>query len=150
MQPACRKRLKNDKRGVLDLPVKLLVVMIILALFLPIVSNAVESNEKSMMLSEMEQETGNIIDSVRATHFSGTGSGRHLDVSLPAGCEIVIGGSGTDAYSIRECYNGTEINTRYIESPAIKFGNSVTLTGNCSLTITSIGNGEPTVKVTVQ
>lgn len=150
MQDTRSKRLKNDKRGVLDLPVKLMVVMIILALFLPMVANAVESNEKSMARNEMEQETNKFIDSVRMVHFSGKGSVKTVQISLPAGCEMVVGGDGSNAYAVCECFKGNELNKRFVESPAIKFNGKTTLTGECTVTLTNVGGGVPTVDVNVR
>ncbi len=147
MQSTGRKCLNRDRKGVLDLPIRLLVVMILLTISLPIIANAVDMNEDSMMMSEMEQESGKLFDAVRMAHFSGIGSSRCVNISLPAGCEIKLGGSGSDAFAVHTLYEGKELNTKYLESPAIRFSDEMTLTGECSLIITSIESDIPTVEV---
>lgn len=142
-------RLRKNRKGVMELPIKLMVVMILLTVSLPIISNAVENNETDMMTAEAEQEAGRIISSMSSAHYSGIGTSVTVNVDLPAGSEIHIGGSGSDAYSLRIVWNGNVTSTHYFEKPVIKITNETTVTGHCTLMLTSVEGDIPSMEVCV-
>jgi len=73
------------------MPLKLMMIMVILVICIPIVSQAVDMNQKYMMDSAMSRQADIITDAVRNAHYSGTGTSSIIDVSIPAGCEIELG-----------------------------------------------------------
>lgn len=139
-----------NKKGVLELPVKLMVAVILLTISLPIISDALENNENDMMNSEMEHEANIIHDAVSLAYYSGVGTSRTVTVDLPAGCEISLGGDDDDAYSMRLLYNGNVTSTMYFDRPIVKIADETTLTGCCSVMFTSVYFGEvPGMEVSV-
>ena len=73
-------KLRDDRRGVVELPIKLMVVMILLTLMMPMLSNAAESSERDMNCSVAVREAERINDSLRTVYFSGAGSAVTVDV----------------------------------------------------------------------
>ena len=122
----------------MDLPIKLLIVMIIITISIPILTGALEDNQERMADSEMHQEASKLKNSAMLAHYSGNGSTRTVDIDLPAGCEIMIGGEGSDAYSIRSLYKGKLTSTVYFEKPILKINTEMTLSGRMSLILKSI------------
>lgn len=136
------RQLRNDRRGVADLPIKLVVIMVILSISVPIVMQAADNSQKSMMNDEMEQEIERIKDASAVVYYSGSGSSRILEIKLPDECEISLGGDGEDAYSLRSIYDGEIVSTTYFEKPPIPVKDKITLSGCCSLTIRNIGDNQ--------
>ncbi|NLU45690.1 MAG: hypothetical protein GXX87_01940, partial [Euryarchaeota archaeon] len=53
-------------------------------------------------------------------YYMGAGSACAVDVSLPAGCMMAVGGEGTDAYSIGIFLDGVEKDRIYLERPLVR------------------------------
>ena len=85
-----RNSLIHDRKAVMSMPIKLLIIMVILSLSIPIVYSAMEFNQESMMDVRMDKECDKIIGCVREIYYSGTGSIRTIDTELPQGCERTV------------------------------------------------------------
>ena len=134
----------------MSLPIKLMVTMVIIALSIPMLTSALESNQQDMAGAEMNQEAERFRNAANLAHFSGNGCSRTVELNLPAGCEMCVGGENSDAFSIRMIYNGNLISTLYFESPVLKISQEMTFTGNMTLKLTSVeGNNIPGIEVTV-
>ena len=145
-----RHRLNKDRRGVMSLPVKLMITMVVIAVSIPMLTAALDSNQEDMAGAEMIQETEKFKNAANLAHFSGNGCSRTVEIDLPAGCEMSVGGTGSDAYSIRMVYNGDLVSTEYFESPVLKISQEMTFTGHMTLKLTSVeGNKVPEIEVTV-
>ena len=131
------KRIDTDKRGIMDMPLKLMAVMIVLVLSVPIITGVIQTNERQMMDSVMSQEADRIEDAVRATYYSGDGSSRIIDVSIPDGCEMSLGGDAADAFAITCYFGGKVLSKIFMERPTIRFIDPVIISGNVRLEITN-------------
>jgi hypothetical protein len=144
--------LRLNKKGVIDLPVKLMVVVLIVSLSLPLLVSAMERGESNNAGYAMDSEIDRIFNAVSAVHYSGTGSSRTVSVNIPDGCEIVIpGGNGSDGYSVKKMFKGKDTGIRYMDRPPVKFlTNGITISGSCMLLITGESvNGSSAVRVDV-
>ena len=145
-----RHRLNSDRGGIMSLPVKLMITMMIIALSVPLLTGALDQNQEDMAGAEMAQEVERFKNAAYLAHFSGNGCSRTVELDVPAGCEIFVGGEGSDAYSIRMIYNGDLVSTDYFESPALRIVQEMSFTGHMTLKLTSVeGNGVPEIEVTV-
>jgi len=134
----------------MGLPVKLLLVMAIIAVTLPIVTGAMEDSNNDMAEAEMHHESLKFKNAAALAHFSGNGCSRTVDIELPAGCEILVGGSGEDAYCIRSVHNGEVISKEYFEQPVLKINEEMNITGKVWLKLTSVETGSvPEIRVTL-
>ena len=83
-------------------------------------------------------------------HRSGDGSTRTVSISLPAGCELCVGGEGSDAFCVRSVYNGEIVSKDYFETPVLKINEQMTFSGNVTLKLTSVDSGDvPEIEVTI-
>ena len=145
-----RHRLRGNKKGVLGLPIKLLLIMAILAVTIPIVTQAMGESQGNIAEAEMHHESMKFKNAATLAHFSGNGCSRTVDIELPAGCELQIGGSGENAYCIRSVYNGEIVSKEYFEQPAFRIDDEMIITGKVSLKLTNIETGNiPEIEVTV-
>jgi len=104
----------------MDLPIKLMVVFLLLSISVPLVANAMEKSQEDTMGTAMEHEIGRLYDSIIMVYYSGTGSSKTISINIPGGCEMYIGGEGSDSYSIRSSFKGSTGPTRYMERPGIE------------------------------
>ena len=145
-----RDRLRKDRRGVMSLPIRLMITMMIIAISVPVLSDAMENNQENMAGAEMNHESEKFMNAANLAHFSGNGCSRTVEINLPAGCEMCVGGEGSDAYSIRMVYNGKIVSTNYFESPVLKITDEMTFTGRITLKLTNVETGgTPRIEVTV-
>ena len=140
-------------RGVISLPIRLMIVFLILAISMPALMNVLEDNERSSTATAMEYEFSRFADSAAKAHYSGIGSTRSLTMDVPSGCEVFIGGDGTEAYMLRGTYRGETVIVRYMEQPPLALLPSfdgVVGPGRHDLTITSVlhqGHGAAEVRL---
>ena len=144
--------MRTDRKGVIDLPVKLMVIVLILSISVPMVANAMENGERSNAAAAMDSETDRIFNAVAAVHYSGIGSTRTVSVNIPEGCEIMIpGGSGSDAYSLIMSFKGHQTSVRYMDRPPVMFmTDGMRITGSCMLLMTcDIIGDRPAVRIEI-
>lgn len=123
-----------DGKGVLGLPMRLAVAIIVVSVCVPSLAYAAESFRTDTDVSDAATEVEKMVDAADTVYYSGSGSVRTVDVSLPSGCEIVVGGDGADAYTLRIIRGGNTEKTVYTERPAVKFLNGpVTVSGDSEL-----------------
>lgn len=127
-----------------------MVTMVILALSVPLIVEAVNDNEMNMMGSEMDQEMVKLENAVSAVHYSGEGSSRTVELDIPPGCEIIIGGAGADAYSVRTFFEGEQLSVHHFEKPAVAIPVETVITSDCTLLLRSTYyDGRAGIEVTV-
>jgi hypothetical protein len=133
----------------MDLPIRLMVVFLLLSISVPIIANVMEQSEENTMDMTMEHEIGRLFDSVASVYYSGAGSSRTVSINVPNGCEMYIGGNGTDSYSIRSSFKGSPGPARYMERPNAELLCDITLYGGThELSVLSVmKNGKIAVEI---
>lgn len=134
----------------MSLPIKLMVTALVITISLPLITNVMADSERGMADAEMEQEVGKFMKAAELAHRSGNGSSRTVSLSLPAGCEICVGGEVSDAFCVRSVYNGETVSKHYFETPVLKITEQMIFTGKVTLKLTSNETGDiPEIEVTV-
>ena len=145
-----RHRLNKDRKGVMSLPIKLMVTMLIITISLPILTDVMDDSQRDMADAEMGQEAERFMNAATLAHRSGEGSSRIVTIDLPAGCELSVGGPESDAYCVRSIYNGEMVSRNYFETPALRITEEMVFTGRVTMKLTSVyTDGIPGVEVTV-
>ena len=127
--------MKMNRKAVTDLPIKLLVISIVLSVSVPIVMGAAETGERSMDLAQMENEAGRIGNAVASVYYSDNGYERCVDVDVPQGCSMVIGGEGKESYGIHLYRSSERVGTYWMEKPVISLGHGPELFGHVTLKV---------------
>lgn len=131
-----------DRRGVLGLPMRLAVAMVIVSVCVPSLVYATETFKADSDVSEAASEVEKMVSAADSVYYSGYGSTCTIYVSIPAGCEIIIGGEDQDAYTMRVTYDGDVKKTVYTQRPMIQFlGGPVTVTGSPELRFECVSEG---------
>ena len=145
-----RDRLRKNRKGVMGLPIKLMVTMMIIAISLPALTGIMDDSERDMADAEMGQEVERFMNAAILAHRSGDGSSRTVTITLPAGCELCVGGEGSDAFCVRSVYNGEMVSKNYFETPVLKISEQMVFSGNVTLKLTSNDSDDiPEIEVTV-
>lgn len=138
--------MRMNKKGVISTPIKLLMISVILIVSFPIMAGALESGEKTMDVNTMENESRRIADAASSVYYSVNGATRTLEVNIPDGCRIVIGGKGDDAFAIHMYCNGKLSSEHRMEKPIIPFSDITEISGTRTLSI-SFSDGATEVRV---
>ena len=126
-----------DGRGVLGFPLRLGIAFLIIALFIPsLIAAADHFNADSDMIS-VRSEAGRVLDSAERVWYSGDGSSETVDVSLPPGYVLRLGGEGADAWSYSILKGDEVLDKEYTDTPKIRFsGDGFTITGSSQIKLT--------------
>lgn len=141
--------MKMNKRAVLDLPIRIVVVLAVLAASLPFIGSALEHNEEATTAAALENQVGRITNAAAVVYFSGEGSCRTVDLDIPSGCSISVGGNGGEAYSVRGIMGNKIVYTGYMDKPSVGFSDETVLSGKCTILVrcSEDGSGYPEIDV---
>ena len=116
-----RTRRRLRRRGVTDVPLELIIIMVILAIVIPIILAAFSSYTREQEVMTLSEQASNVKDMVIQVYDGGLNTTLILSVTVPSGGSLVIGGplltsSGLlnpDAtwinYSISSGYGGQDL-----------------------------------------
>ena len=82
----------SDRRGIIGMPVKLAVCILVLGLMVPLVLDAVEDAEDEMSSYGILQEAESLRDAIQRAYFQDCTVTHEID--LPSGRSISVGGLG--------------------------------------------------------
>lgn len=130
-----------DRRGVISLPVTILVSMVIIAIAVPIIAEAGDRLSDECGMDGVRQEAEKIISSSERMWYAGAGSQEEVSVDIPQGYTVRFGGEGADQWSYAIMY-GDDIREReYLDSPKIRFTASADVSGCCTVKILCLNDG---------
>ncbi len=126
--------MRSDDRGVLGMPVRLAVAVLVIATMTPIVLGMVDDAEETMTSSGLESEADRLYDGISRAYYGGEGTVVTVDLSLRPGQSLAIGGDGADRYAIRLLEDGDEVGRVYMERPSVPvLGGTTVISGETSV-----------------
>ena len=124
----------RDRRGVIDMPVKLAVCFLILGLMVPVVMEATEDADREMSLYDLRARASDLEYAIHRAYSDG--SVVTLAMDIPFGQCLEVGGEGVDSHLMRLIADGREVETRFIDDPTVAvLGPEVVISGNCTVVI---------------
>ena len=133
--------MRMNRKAVTDLPIKLLIISIILAVSLPVISECLDSGIDGMDRSQMDSESQRIASAAASAYYSSEGDGRYLEIDVPEGCYMVLGGNGADSYGIHMYRGSEEVSTHWMEKPMIPFVGETVLEGKSMIRVSADTEG---------
>jgi len=128
--------LRSDDRGILGMPIKLAVIMLVIALTVPMVMDATEDAGRSLSYEGPVREAQSLADAASRAYYGGHGAATTADLSLPAGASIRIGGEGSDAYFLTVMKDGAVLKRMMMDHPAFPFlGGPIEVSGHCRVSL---------------
>lgn len=135
--------MRMDRRGIIDLPIKLAVCFLILGLMVPVVMDTVQDADDEMSLYELRREASSLEDAIQRAYSTGSVVSHETDI--PYGQSLEIGGDGGDGYTIRLCVDGEVVESVFISNPTVKvIGGTTVLTGRNAVTLDGSSAHGPT------
>lgn len=138
--------MKMNRKGSMDLPVKLMITVILISLSIPVITQGLETSETGMDRVQMENESSRIANSITTVYYSLSGTEKTVELDIPKGCHIELGGEGDRSFGIHMYRNDTQLGTYWLEKPIISFEEKTSVSGKASITV-SVENSEVQVKV---
>ena len=122
-----------DGKGVTGFPWRISLAFLLVALCVPPLAGLAEGFQDTADGCEIQTEIEQITNSASTVYFGGAGTSLSIDLSILPGYEITLGGEGAEAYCIKVSDPRGGETLTYMDHPAAKFLNTVTLTGSCTL-----------------
>ena len=122
-----------DGKGVTGFPWRISLAFLLVALCVPPLAGLAEGFQDTADGCEIQTEIEQITNSASTVYFGGAGTSLSIALSLLPGYEITLGGEGAEAYCIKVSGPRGGETLTYMDRPAAKFLNTVTLTGSCTL-----------------
>ncbi len=134
--------MRLNRKGMVGFPVRLAITFLILSISLPIMLGMVGDFQEDLGTNSTTAETERLIDTISDTYYSGKGSVRNIDMKIDSNCYIIIGGEGSNAYSIGIFNEDVEVLRLYTEKPSVKMISSGDcLSGNFTLRCECVRDG---------
>ncbi len=122
---------------------KLTVAIVILATMTPLVLTMADDARVEISTSDSESEARVLADAIAQTFYGGEGYSMSLDLRIPMGESLEVGGSGGDEYTIRMIVNGEEAGRVYLDRPIVQvLGGVQSLSGNTTVSLTCERTGD--------
>ena len=129
--------MRADARGILGLPLKLAVAMLVMAAMVPLVAGMVSTAEDSLSSADAQSDAESLADAASRAYYGGEGTSVAVSVSLQSGQSILMGGDGGLEYVLRITDGGEEVSRVYITAPAVPVLGGVTeVSGDALVTFT--------------
>jgi len=90
---------------------------------------------------QMDGESERIAVAAASAYYSSEGGCRYLDIDVPDGCTMVLGGDGTDSYGIHMYRGSEEVSTHWMEKPMIPFVGETVLEGRSTIRVSADTQG---------
>lgn len=130
-----------DKRGVIDLPLKLMVSVLIIGMMLPTTIALTDRMMDEVDVQEIESCAESLKRDLVRTYYDGIGGSRTVTLNIPTGYSMAIGGENEE-YVIRMMENGEIISRMYLDSPPFPIvGGELILENNCVLSMKAVVSG---------
>ena len=122
-------------------PIRLAIAFLIIVLAVPPLMELAGDFRDDINISSANSEANRIRDTLSSVYYAGDGNTAYIDIHVPDGYTICIGGLDDRAYTLSVLYGDEIEDIVYLEHPAVKItGNQVCVSGNSGLEITCVGN----------
>lgn len=123
-----------DRKGTIGMPVRLAVTFLILAITIPLLTDAVGEYQESTEEIRLMAGANIISDTAERTFYAGEGSAFTAEVSIGNGNRLFIGGEGADAYTIRMFCGDSDAGRIVMDRPAVRIaGDGIYISGQRTL-----------------
>lgn len=127
-----------DRCGMTGFPMRLTVAAILLSVCLPAIAGMADDFGGESSITDGESQARIIRETASSLYYSGPGSSKNVELRIPAGYEILIGGEGAQSYAVSVMKDGTAVSTGYMQYPAVRFSGGTEVSGIVTLSLRCI------------
>lgn len=121
------------------MPVRLAVAVLVIATMTPLLLGLVGAAEDSMSSREAGSEARTLHEGMARAYYGGAGTVVTVELSIPLGQSLRVGGEGGDAYVIRVMDGAEVVDRVYMERPSVRvLGDVLDIAGNARVTIETV------------
>lgn len=125
--------MRADDRGVIDLPIKIAVGLLIIAALSPVVIGMADSAMESMSSAGAEAEARRLAEAVtRAYYTCGDGDTLSVTLALGQGESLSLGGTDGRGYAVIVMVDGEEASRVFLDLPVL---NEAEISGDVKVTV---------------
>ena len=126
----------------LNLPLKLMVSVLIVGLMLPCMVTMVDRIQTESEVSDAVDCAMDLRRSMYQSYRDGPGCWRTVDVHIPTGYSLSVGGDGTEGHAIRIIREGHVVDRIYIEGPVFPvYGPEQSISGTTQIRLEPVMDG---------
>lgn len=127
---------------------RLAVCFLVIGLMAPMVINAAEDSQTEISHADLWRESGTLKDAIGRVYYGGTGTSVSVEMDIPAGQSILVGGDGADAFTMRLLDSEEQVGIVYLDSPTVRITNGpVAISGPGTVTVRAVNDGGYGVEV---
>lgn len=133
----------QDRKAMVGFPIRIAVAFLILSISVPVMIYAVGDLNEEADTEITNVDADRVADAISEAYYAGCGSIRLVTVSIDPACHIMIGGPGSEAYSIGIFVNDIEKDRVFLQRPPVKIiGDGLPVSGDCTLKIECVDSTE--------
>lgn len=121
--------MKMNRKGMIGMPIRLAITFLILAITVPLLLGVVDDLRDDVKASDLMVEADIVIKTAEKAYYAGIGSTFTANVSIDHNSRLIIGGEGSDAYTVRMIYGDKEIGKIVMDRPLVKISKEVSVSG---------------------
>jgi hypothetical protein len=126
----------KDKKGIIGLPMRLAIAFLILSISIPAVYGMASDIEDKDHLMSATKEAEKVSETITKAYYAGIGGKYTIDVNVTSECHLIIGGEGTQSYTIGIFLDDIEKGRIYLERPSVYiFGEGLDVYGDATIFI---------------
>ena len=123
----------------MSLPLKLAISFLIIGLMMPSVITMTQNTQEDAQEMVVRSVAGQLSDAMTDCYYDGLGSGRTVNLTVPSGYSLEVGGDGTQAYIIRIVHGGEVVDRIYLDSPGFPvIGDITRISGTMRVEISAV------------
>lgn len=123
----------------MSLPLKLAISFMIIGLMLPSVITMTQNTQEDSQEMVVRSVAGQLSDAMTDCYYDGLDSGRTVNLTVPSGYSLEVGGDGAQAYIIRIVHDGEVVDRIYLDSPGFPvIGDITRISGTVRVEISAV------------
>ncbi len=134
--------MRMNRKGMIGMPVRLAITFLILAITVPLLMGVVDDLRDDVGASDLAVQADIVTKTAEKAYYAGIGSTFTANVSIDHNGQLIIGGDGSDAYSVRMIYSNKETGKVIMDRPLVKISNEISVSGVNVLMFICVPDGD--------
>ena len=133
--------MRMNRKGMIGMPVRLAVTFLILAITVPLLMGVTDDLREDVGASDLMVQAGIVSETAGKAYYAGIGSAFTVNVSIDHNSRLIIGGDGSDAYTVRMIYGDKETGKIVMDRPLVKISKEISVSCENTLMFVCVRDG---------
>jgi hypothetical protein len=121
--------MRMNRKGMIGMPVRLAITFLILAITVPLLMGVTDDLREDVEASDLAVQANIVSETAAKAYYAGIGSTFTTNVSIDHNNRLIIGGDGSDAYTIRTICGEKETGRIVMDRPLVKISTEISVSG---------------------